>query len=321
MTLSIVVPTAGRPGPLRTTLEALGADAGLTDDSEVLVVESGPPEGAEAVAAAVASKLPVEVRYFSEVLPGLHEARHRGARMARHEIVAFLDDDATVASGWAAAIVSPFVDPEVACVGGPVTVVYDGEPPPWLGQFDPWYLSALDLGAERRELRWPEGVNGCNLAVRRQALLAVGGFNPDAFADPAMVWLRGDGEGGLQRKFRDAGLRVVYEPGARVDHLIPRARLTPAAFARRAYLEGISASFTALRERGFSGGYSAALVLGAVRAIARAGRRQVTAMVVPDRAVRARADTAFWLAYAAHHLRALTSASLRAHIGRANFLT
>ncbi len=269
--------------------------------------------------AGASSRLPL--RCVPEPAPGLHEARHRGAREAKGDLLVYIDDDVRVCAGWAAAIVAPFTDPGVACVGGPVAAVLEGEPPPWLDQFDSWYLSALDLGPERRELRWPEGVNGCNLAVRRRALLAVGGFNPDAFADPAMVWLRGDGEGGLQRKFRDAGLRVFYEPAARVGHLIPHARLTPEAFVRRARLEGISASFTALRERSFAGRYRAAVVLGAARALARAGRRRATALALPGRAVRARADMAFHLAFAAHHLRALTSVRLRAHVGRPSFLT
>lgn len=319
MTASIVIPTAGRTGPLAATLAALQRDPTLDAVAEIVVIESGPPCGAAAVAAAASSRLPL--RCAHEPAPGLHEARHRGAREAAGDLLVYIDDDVRVCAGWAGAIVAPFADPGVACVGGPVEAVIEGEPPPWLGQFDPWYLSALDLGNQRRELRWPEGVNGCNLAVRRQALLAVGGFNPDAFADPAMIWLRGDGEGGLQRKLRDAGLRVVYEPAARVEHVIPQARLTPEALARRAHLEGIGASFTVLRERGFSGGYRAALVLGAVRALGRAVRRRATALVVPARAIRARADAAFHLAYAAHHLRVLASARLRAHVVRPSFLT
>jgi len=319
VTASIVVPTAGRVASLGVTLSALLDDLTLDAVDEVVVVESGPPHGAAALVAGSAFRLPL--RWVHEPAPGLHEARHRGAREAAGDVVIYIDDDVRVSQGWAAAIVAPFADPHVACVGGPVTAVCEGDLPPWLDQFDPWYLSALDLGPERRELRWPEGVNGCNLAVRRHALLAVGGFNPDAFADPAMMWLRGDGEGGLQRKLHDAGLRVVYEPGARVDHMIPRTRLTPEAFVRRAWLEGIGASFAALRERGFSGSYRAALVLGAARALARSGRRRAAGLVLPGRAVRARADTAFWLAYATHHLRALTSARLRDHVGRASFLT
>jgi GT2 family glycosyltransferase len=318
MTASIVIPTAGRSGSLAVTLAALQRDPTLDAAAEIVVIESGPPCGAAAVVAGASSRLPL--RCVPEPAPGLHEARHRGAREAKGDLLVYIDDDVSVSAGWAAALVAPFADPAVACVGGPVTAVLAGEPPPWLGQFDPWYLSALDLGNERRELCWPEGVNGCNLAVRRQALLAVGGFNPDAFADPAMDWLRGDGEGGLQRKLRDAGLRVVYEPAARVDHLIPRSRLTQEAFVRRARLEGIGASFTALRERSFSGRYRAALVLGAARALARAARRRAAGLVLPGRAVRARADAAFHLAYAGHHLRALTSARLRAHVGRDSFL-
>jgi GT2 family glycosyltransferase len=319
VTASILVPTSGRSETLGVTIAALQADPTIGTAAEIVVIASGRAQGVAGVVAAADRRLPI--RSVHEPAPGLHAARHRGAREAAGDILVYVDDDVSVAPGWAAAIVAPFADPQVACVGGPVTAVYEGESPPWLDQFDPWYLSALDLGPARRELSWPEGVNGCNLAVRRQALLAVGGFNPDAFGDPAMVWLRGDGEGGLQRKLRDAGLRVIYEPAARVDHLIPRARLTPEAFVRRARLEGISASFATLRERGLSGSYRAALVLGAARALARAGRRRATGLALPGRAVRARADTAFHLAFAAHHLRALTSPSLRAHIGRATFLT
>jgi glycosyltransferase involved in cell wall biosynthesis len=320
VTVSVVIPTSGRPELLAKALASLASDPSLPPAAEVVVVENGRPDGAERAAREAAAGMPVPVRYALEERPGLHSARHRGAALARHDVVAYLDDDVAVGRGWAAAIRSPFEDPRVACVGGPVGLELLGESPSWLDQFDPWYLSALDLGPVQRDVHWPEGVHGCNMAVRRQALLAVGGFNPDAFGDASMIWLRGDGEGGLQRKLLQGGHRILYEPTARVTHLIPASRLTPEAFARRARLEGITASFSSLRDRGFSGRYRAALLLRVTRALGLASRARAVAVIRRHRAVRARADAAFWRGFAAHHLRALLSRALRDHISRATFL-
>lgn len=57
-------------------------------------------------------------RYLVEPVPGLSRARNRGWAETKSDIVAYVDDDAVVDSGWLEALLRPFGDARVAVVTG-----------------------------------------------------------------------------------------------------------------------------------------------------------------------------------------------------------
>jgi hypothetical protein len=130
----------------------------------------------------------------------------------------------------------------------------DAEPPAWIlrmwekdrqgGRMLP-YLSILDLGDEAKEVR-PDYVFGCNFSIRRSVLLEAGGFHPDA-VPPEFIRYRGDGETHVARYIKEQGYHALYHPKASVYHLVPAERMTEDYFYRRAWLQGISDSYTAIR--------------------------------------------------------------------------
>ena len=75
---------------------------------------------------------------------------------------------------------------------------------------------------------------GVNMAIRRNILFEVGGFNPDSFGD---IWL-GDGECGLNRKLWQHGMLIGYVPDAVVYHHIPKQRMTVNYFRLRMSNQG-----------------------------------------------------------------------------------
>lgn len=91
---------------------------------------------------------------------------------------------------------------------------------------------------------------GVNMAIRRNVLFEVGGFNPEAFGH---VWL-GDGESGLNQKLWKNGMPVGYVPDAIVYHHIPSERMTVEYFRRRIANEGASEVYARYHHRmpGFS---------------------------------------------------------------------
>lgn len=95
----------------------------------------------------------------------------------------------------------------------------------------------------------PNYIWGLNFAIRKRTLEMLGGFHPDG-----MPWklrrYRGDGESAVTRKAKELGLKALYQPDALVYHRIPKNRLTVDYFERRAYLQGISDSFTHIRASG-----------------------------------------------------------------------
>jgi cellulose synthase/poly-beta-1,6-N-acetylglucosamine synthase-like glycosyltransferase len=109
--VSVVVCTRDRPHLLRDCLDALCPLA--ADGHEVIIVDNAPITDATAT---LASLYPF--RYVCEMTPGLNAARNRGVAAAKHEIVAFTDDDCIPDSRWLEALVAPYADHTVGAVTG-----------------------------------------------------------------------------------------------------------------------------------------------------------------------------------------------------------
>lgn len=163
--LSVVVPTRDRPSFLAACLDRLVAS--LREDDELIVVDSASrdPMVREVAEAAGA-------RYLRCTVPGASRARNLGWRAARHELIAFVDDDVRVEAGWAAAARTLEGSPHTAFLTGRIGLSADqesSERPVALLDED----QARDLDADSR------GSIGhsANLTVRREALERVGGFD------------------------------------------------------------------------------------------------------------------------------------------------
>src|SRR5262249_27178149 len=113
------------------------------------------------------------VRVVDTPNAGLSAARNVGLAEATGEIVAYTDADTRVDPDWLTFLVQPFMTSEVVASGGP-NVVPPDDPP--MAQ-----CIARAPGGPTHVLlddRLAEHVPGCNMAFRRDALLAIGGFNP-----------------------------------------------------------------------------------------------------------------------------------------------
>lgn len=191
-----------------------------------------------------------QVRWVPEPRLGLHHARNAGATHATCELLAYVDDDVTFDPGWARAYVDAFAEhPEMVAAGGPSHPAWESPPPEWLLALvarRPMFfqLSLRDLGPnpsyDETESFW-----GLNMAIRRAALFAAGGFNPELVGERYV----GDGEGGLFRKLRASGARIGYLPDALVRHHIPPHRMTVRYLRDRMRNEGTSEAFALARRR------------------------------------------------------------------------
>jgi hypothetical protein len=77
----------------------------------------------------------------------------------------------------------------------------------------------------------------------------VGGFHPDCIPQEFQKF-QGDGETGLTLAARLQGCPAVYQPKATVHHVIPKGRLTPEYFEKRAYYQGVCDSYSDIRREG-----------------------------------------------------------------------
>lgn len=321
MRASVIVPTYGhRPGYLRDALLSVRAQSLSGDEYEILVVDNTPTGTVVDIVEGLNRNGEHYVRYTHEPVVGLHNARHAGAREGRGDILVYIDDDVIAHQNWLKALLEPFHDPRVGCAGGKVIPMWEVDPPGWYTQFNSGYLSLLDLGEESRELRWPACVWGCNMAVRRNVIYSLGGFNPDALGDRRLIWLRGDGECGLQEKIYNSGLRVVYEPQAWVYHRIPASRLTPEHLYWRFFIQGIQDSYTRIRAMDGCQSFTLRLLGYASFCFLKTCWKYMRSLMYHENRVRLRADAWLWYGKGQHQVRTALSRRLRRHVLRESYL-
>lgn len=307
---SVIVPSNRLNDSLRRTLEGLTGQDPDTPAFEVILVNNSPaPLPAQ-------DPLPPHFHWVHAPEPGLHHARHAGAAAARGAILVYIDDDVDTPSSWLKAMLQPFENPQVAAVAGKVEPRYSGEPPAWVPGLNSGYLSLLNLGETPRPLTATESPYGCNMAVRREALFRLGGFNPDGFPEGPLIWLRGDGEVGLARKIHMAGDQIAYAPAARLFHRIAVDRLNREYLDRRSYRQGISDSYAdyRYRKRSLIGGFFYALAGRAISLVLRLVK------IGKKHPIEESLLVAYFAGRLAHSVLLWFRASLRAHVRQSTYL-
>jgi GT2 family glycosyltransferase len=216
--------------------EALAALERQVPEGALALVTSG-LQGAvvDAHRAAFAGTLLAEPR------EGLSRARNRALDWcADDDVLAFVDDDAVVCSGWYAALEARWGEApdSVACIGGPIRPRWpDGGPPGWISDPILPALTLLDMGPSSLDLDPAvTTVYGANISFRVGALRRIGGFDPAFGHSGRSVFFSEEDE--AQRGLAQLGFGVRYAPDAAVEHVIPPERLTLMSFLRRRFAYG-----------------------------------------------------------------------------------
>lgn len=217
MKLSVVICTSGRPESLKKCLQSLKQQS--FKDFEILVMRESP----------------------------LVKARDLGWRKAKGEIVAWIDDDVVVDKNWAKNLIKVFQDhPEAGGVSGP-TIVPENLLKNrlvfwWYGKKNwpakLWMKFVLDnqplaVGKITKIGWWSPGSNfkqclklkglqevdyleACNMALRRDLVKKVGGF--DLNYKGTSEWCELD----LAMRIKRLGYRLVWSREVKVEHHVSR---------------------------------------------------------------------------------------------------
>jgi glycosyltransferase involved in cell wall biosynthesis len=218
--VTVIICTRDRPQPLEQCLEALRAQQ--YPDFDVLVVDNGSGEATAEICRAHF------VSCIREAIPGLTRARNLGARAARGELVAYIDDDAIAEPQWLDALVAEFQDPRVGAVAGRTRYMKAAG--------EPLVMSREDAAGEvavRPHRRFDRAVDGwfalaCfggigdgnTMMFRRELLTSVVRFDERIGRGRAID--SGDEHVAFMSLISD-GFQVVHAPDAVVRHPVPAA--------------------------------------------------------------------------------------------------
>lgn len=181
LTFSVVVSTLDRAESLRVLLQAL--EAQTYPYFEVIVVVGPVRDHTLEVLASYEGR----VRVLRCPQANLAKSRNIGLLEARGDVVAFIDDDAVPCRRWLELLAKVFENPLIDATGGIVYLAHPAQP---AIQFSVGIMSSLGEQADVRSSwlegfpplsgagsRWFARAMGCNMAVRREMLLELGGFD------------------------------------------------------------------------------------------------------------------------------------------------
>jgi glycosyltransferase involved in cell wall biosynthesis len=215
-TVSVVIPVLNGAHTIGDTLRSLARQVRAPGLCETIVVDNGSTDGTVEVVENFGAVL------LHEATRGAAAARNCGLRAAGGDVVLFCDADTVLTRRWLAEMTAAFDDPAVTLAAGRI-VCY----PPKTGSER--YLAASGVyDVERAVCRpwFPLAPSG-NMAVRRTAALAVGGFDE--------TMLTAEDADFCYRVLRAHPGAIAYRADAILFH---RSRPTDAELRRQAWVYG-----------------------------------------------------------------------------------
>lgn len=222
--VAVVIPAYNAARTIGDTLRALQQQK-IAERPEIIVVDNGSSDDTARVAGEHGARVLTESRR------GPSAARNRGLYATTAHVVAHLDADTVPSRRWLAELSAPFADMATVIVAGN-TQCY---PPATAAER---YVAAAGLYDTPRAIgRTPfPFVPSLNMAVRREAALAIGGWAEDM---PT-----GEDVDFSHRILKAYAATIVYAPGALLYH---RTRSDRDALRRQAWTYGEGAAQLYLR--------------------------------------------------------------------------
>jgi len=169
-------------------------------DYEVILVDDGSTDSVPEIAASFE-----RVRYIRQPNRGLSAARNAGLEAATGEIIAYTDDDCRADEDWLYYLAGDLAQGDFAAMGGHNFLPPDDSATAAAVMAAPGGPAHVMLSETEAE-----HIPGCNMAFRKSALEAIGGFDPiyrKAGDDVDVCW-----------RLQAAGYRIGFNPAGFVWH-------------------------------------------------------------------------------------------------------
>ena len=223
--ISIIVPTKDRCASVKGLLDSIRKLPGLNETAaEVIIGDNNSTDQTWDLLQREANSYPIPLRIIRITKPGKSAALNEATRMATAEILAFLDDDVLIESGWLQAVERFFAENGHAVGQGIIRIPPQESEDPGLQKLLERYRTIPKLEddgfADRHSL------NGANMAIRREIFERLKGF--DERLGPGASGTSEDVE--LAQRIRSAGVKIGFMREAVVYHRVDRSRLTESYF-------------------------------------------------------------------------------------------
>jgi len=201
--ISVIISTKDRGKELVECLESILSQDYSPDGFEVIVIDDGSLDETRKLASSFPCKL-----LTNPSSRGQSYCRNAGARQARGEILAFMDDDCVAGRTWLRDLATYFRWDAVGAVGGYVDGYRNRTP---LDRYEKEF-SRLNLGKYiLHDLKDSSTffIPTCNMLVRKKAFDEIGGIRESLHLgeDVDFCW-----------RMRDAGWQALYVPSGTVKH-------------------------------------------------------------------------------------------------------
>lgn len=214
MKVSVIIATYNRLALLQRTLPLVFGQDFPAEEFEVIVVDDGSRDATAAYLEAL--RPPCAFRYLSQVNAGQAAAINAGLKIARGEIVVFLDDDIECTPGLIRAHAEQHDGTPTRLVFGPVLMSRGQKQSfatEWIREYCDDFFAKLDENPSQAESGWFLSFGNANTSGRREFLVAHGGLRENLIRSNDLEFgFRMQKAGG---KFAYASKAVAYQHWAK----------------------------------------------------------------------------------------------------------
>ncbi|MGV3722831.1 MAG: glycosyltransferase family 2 protein [Actinomycetota bacterium] len=208
--VSIIIPTHNRRGPLLTTLAAL-CDVAYPSPWEVIVVDDGSTDGTDLAIREQTALNGINLRYLWQENSGPAAARNRGAAAAAGDVLIFIDDDILVKPDFVADHADALLQNPGCWVSGRIAHPEELRSTPF-GEYRDAVWERFHQRHPQDRLAETSGGSAANLSLWAADFERLGGFDESFHTPSCEDW-------DLGIRARAAGIRVLYHPLLVTQHM------------------------------------------------------------------------------------------------------